>query len=1333
MTTSDELEAIHGDGRPAEALQARRAEENRLAPNQERLFVLQQLDPGATAYCETVVLRLTGSLRTDVLVAALRALPGRHEWLRSRIEVGSHGPLQVIDDELGAVVVEADLTRGGATANFRGREIGPEARAWVRSLAEEPLRLEEGPPWRAAVGRLAENDHLLVLVVHHVACDATSLAVLIEELGDRYDCALLEEPVELTQPPSPKDLARRIRALQSSEEARRATARHAAALATAALDARVETSVSDPSERPGAAAVCSRPIPSTVARRAFSVAQELGVTPFAILSTAIGATLAAAMSVDTPVLGTPVDLRWHFDDSEEVVSFLVETAAIPLHEVLRRPLVESARAVRDSVAEAMAAPPPFQELVDALRQAGALSSTATPLHTYVTWLDGEESPTLGEHGPAVTHLDLPLGQAKFDLTWTAVGRGEDIELRLEYDSARLDGNAVEQLVSDVVRLLDVATRDPHAPIDGLELLSGEELARLRQWEGQPVEPSDVDLFTLVRDGIATARGPVLIAREESVVGADLLTRVELLGAALRTAGIGRGDRVAVSSSRGPAMIVSLLAVLRAGGTFVPIDISHPPARQAALARTARVSVVVGARDWAGSLAAAIAVRAVAVDATGRPEFPAPPDAELTGLGMIGAERTADDLAYVMFTSGSTGRPRGVRVPDRAVVARVTSYREVLASGGVRYLLQSTLAFDAAIFLFWVLATGGSLVLPTDEESADPHALTRLIARHGVTDAFFVPPLYEAVLRSTQPGTLYSLRRLCIGGDVVPPSVAALHHATVPGATFLDVYGPTEVVVTSTAARVEPEDLATCRALPIGQPHPGTVARVLDPRRRRVPPGAVGELYLGGPCVADGYDPPPGAATGSDAFFMGEDEDGRVQRWYATGDLVRWRDDGRLDFLGRRDRQVKVRGQRVELGEIEAALRRVPGIDDAAVELLGGRDRPRLVAFVAPEVEGVESALASVLPAAWVPDVFVRWPELPRLPSGKLDRGVLRAQAYGRRPPTAVPSAAHGQDGAVGLERAVLATVRAMLDNDSIEVTDDFFEVGGNSLLAARLMGELSAMLGVAVPLHELLGNSTVRGIAELADRDVSRGSTVSRREPALVAVRQQGDLPPAVLVARDGATTLVLQHFLSRISSDRPLWVALRPMPPLGYQAPDLVADGATMAQALLEQFPAGPIHLFGHSASGIVALEAARALGERRGLVILLDTAPPPSWLSQPMHHLTDLARLLVLRKQLRQHDLPAPGEDAPPPSLRIAHEYRRYQDSRAAVNARIRPVDFPITVLTSAATREDRRSGDLGWGRWARRLRLIPLEGDHVSMLLQPDVAETARMLDEVLSRWP
>ncbi len=1308
--------------RLAQALKARLAGPALLAPNQERLYALQQLDPDSTAYAETVALRLRGPLDHDALLSALHALPARHEWLRSRIELGPEGPRQVVGDDVAAEVEQADLRDGDPGADAPDRGLPPRAQEWVRSLAGTPLRLQDGRVWRAGLARVGEQEHVLVLVVHHVACDATSLSVLVDDLGKRYDAAVSGTPVQLPAPPSPRDLAQRVRALQSGPAAQDAARQQVAALSGLDLAARVATSGGGQSG-PGPAHVLTRSVPPAVAARAARTAGRHGGTTFALVCVALGAALADAAGVDRPVLGVPVDLRWHLAGSEETVSFLVETAAIALPDLTTTSLAAATTAVSDRIATALEQPPRFEDVVEGLRRSGELPRTGTPLHAYATWLDAEEDATLGVHGPAVTHVDLPLGQAKFDLTWTVVGRGRGLDLRLEYDSARLDRAAADRLLHRAVQVLDVATRDAEAPLGTLERMSAAELAQLREWEGQVAPAPEVDLWSYVRQGLLGAGGPALLSGDERWSGRELVDRVEDLAACLVALGVRPGDRVAVPSRRVPGMVVSLLAVLRAGATFVPVDAGSPLARQAQLAGTARVAAVVGEPAWAAGLAAAVGARAVATDDLGRAQADAREQPRL--------ERSPGELAYLMFTSGSTGHPKGVRLQDSAVVARMESYRELFAADGVRYLLQSTLVFDASVFLFWVLGTGGCLVLADDAQATDPLALAHLVERHEVTDAFFVPGLYDAVLHAALPASLRSLRRVSVGGDVLPPAVADLHHATLPAAELWNVYGPTETVVSGTGTRVAPLDTRDGAPLPIGRPHRGTSARVLDRQGRRVPVGTPGELHLGGAAVADGYEWPAGEAPdGPGPFSVRRAPDGRETRWYATGDLARWRDDGRLDFLGRRDRQVKLRGQRVELGEIEAALRRLPGVDEAAVELQGRGAVQHLVAFVAPETDRVLEALAAVLPAAAVPERVVARPELPRLPSGKLDRAALREEVVRPAGRPEAPREDHG--GNNGLDLAVLSRVRALLDDDGIGLDDDFFAVGGNSLLAARLTGQLSAALGVSVPLHALVGHSTVREIAALAEHDSDRSHSTARSEPRLLSVRAGSDLPPAVLLARDGATALVLQHYLAEADPRRPLFVLLRPMPPLGHQVPDLTADGEALARFLVDRFPDGPLHLIGHSASGTVAVQAARALGPRRGVVVLLDTWAPSTRSAGRLRRADDLARVVVKRARLRLRGVRPPRPDGPPPSSRVAAALRLYQESLALAQARLEPVDFPLTVLTSTESRAAVGRDDLGWRRWCPEVHLVPLDGDHHGMLFRPCVVEAARTIQQALASW-
>ncbi|WP_299033072.1 amino acid adenylation domain-containing protein [uncultured Pseudokineococcus sp.] len=1313
--------------RLAEALRARRRAPGRLAPNAERLAVLQLLDPGSTAYSEAVVLRLAGALDETALLAALRALPERHEWLRSRVRADADGVVQVLVDDADPDVRRAALD-GDAPAAAGGRRLPAAAAAWVTALAEEPLDLLEGPLWRAGLARLAEDDHVLVLVVHHVACDATSLSVLLDELGERYEAATTGGEPVLPTSRSPRDVARALRGAAASPAAREAAVARAEALLRAAGED------AEPSRTSAARTdVRVRELPRAVSSRLARVADTRGLTPFAVVTAVVAAALSRSgpdglAGPRSPALGAPVDLRWQDPGSEDVVALLVETAALVVDDVLDRSLLEAAGAVRDAVAAAIAVPAPLDQVVEELRRRGADPAAVLP-RVYVNLLSGDERDALGTGGPAVAHVDLPLGSPKAEQSWTVRLRGDRVGLRLEHDPSVLDRASADALLETVLRLLDAALAEPATPLGELEVLDEEERERLAAWEGAAGPEPAEDLLTHVLAGMERAL-PVLVTDDGAVTGEELVARADALAAALLGAGVRPGDRVAVPSRRVPGLLVSLLAVLRAGAAFVPVDVGHPAERQALVARRAGASAVVGAPAWADALAAATGATAVAVDDAGAPHRPAPAPPSWPA-------RTPQDLAYLMPTSGSTGEPKAVRVPDGAVVARSLSYREVLATRDVRFLLQSTLAFDASVYLFWVLATGGCLVLPRDEEVADPLALARLVHDHDVTDVFVVPGVLEALLGAAGPGSLVSLRRVLAGGDVVPPALAAAHHRLLPGTRLLDSYGPTETVVTATASEVTAADAASGRPLPIGRPHPGTTVRVVDAAGRRLPPGAVGELRIGGPCVAAGYEGVPAGDPAAAAFSV-EEAGGREVRWYATGDLVSWRPDGQLEYRGRRDRQVKLRGQRVELGEVETALRRLPGVREAAVEVVH-EGRPRLVGLVAPrelDATGLREALAGVLPPAWVPDAVAVLDALPRVASGKLDRAALRRRAAEHVRAAAPGSAgsAHPADGAgtaaSSRELAVLGVLREVLSEDGLGTDDDFFAAGGSSLLAARLVGRLRAELDLVVPLHELVRAPSARGIAALGAEDAT--TAPAGPVPArLLPVRRGTSGPPVVLVARDGAEALVLQHALARALPDTSLWTLMRSLPAEGAEIPDLVADGRRAAELIAGRLPEGPVHVLGHSASGVVALEVARALGDRRGAAVLLDTIAPSSW-DTPLARAEDVARGVVRRARMRREERswPAPGADLPDAGS-TRSRVRNHQDGQAVLRTRVRSVDFPVVVLTSEEAR-DVRGDDLGWASRCRDLEVVPLAGDHHAMLLAPLVDETARVVAGVVARW-
>jgi amino acid adenylation domain-containing protein len=745
---------------------------------------------------------------------------------------------------------------------------------------------------------------------------------------------------------------------------------------------------------------------------------------------------------------------------------------------------------------------PFDRVVEAVepRRHGARN----PLFQVAFSFHDAPLPELAFRGLA-TEVDemVSNGSAKFDLNVVVVPQREqrsgtgssasDDSIRMiwEHSTELFEEATIERLMAQYERLLEAIVSDPDLRLGELPLTSVAEGALALAWSGpRRSYPRDEPLHCLVEaQADRTPLAVAIVSGEERISYAELDSRANRLAGCLLELGVRSEVRVGILLERSVEAVVAMVAVLKAGGAYLPLDPEDPPERLARLLEDAEVRVLLTSEAWRARLPeGGPTLLCLATDGPAAPDA-ARPERE------VGAE----DLAYVMYTSGSTGEPKGVCVPHRAIVRLVAALEEVVALGPAETLLQlAAPAFDAATFEIWgALATGARLAL-FPGRTGTPREIGEAIRRHGVTTLWLTAPLLRRVVEE-RPEALAGVRQLLAGGDVLSaPHVRRALEAH-PGLTVVNGYGPTEAT-TFTCCHPMRDARDVPDPVPIGRPLANTRVHVLDAARRPVGPGIVGELWIGGDALARGY---LGAPEATAERFVPDPFTGAPgDRLYRSGDLARWRPDGTLDFLGRADRQVKVRGHRVEPAEIERALSRHPALLEAAVRAWpdGAGDR-RLVAYVVaapgtrfPSASQLRAFLEASLPRPMLPSAFVALEALPLDARGKIDRGALPPPdpaAEERRPPRAPRTAT---------EAALADIWREVLGRGAFGVEDDFFELGGHSLLAMQVAARLEARLGICLSLRRLFEATTISELARILETEGSR----PRESPAPIARQPRG-------------------------------------------------------------------------------------------------------------------------------------------------------------------------------------------------------------------------------------
>jgi amino acid adenylation domain-containing protein len=1135
---------------------------------QERMWFLSQFDGADAPYNILLPLRLTGRLSRDALARALTEIVARHEVLRTQFALMNGTLVQVIR-EPGALKIQAD-DLAGLSAQARDAEVKRMARAEVHA----PFDLSEGPLLRCRLLALGEREHVLLLTLHHIVIDEWSTGIMFRELAALYRAFSAGEP----SPLSPLGIQyadyaawqRRWLASEDMPTHLRFWQRQLASMQPLRL----------PTDRPRPAVqtfsgtsrgrVLSRPLSEGIR----ALAQHERVTPFMLLLAGFAILLHRYCGQDDIVVGSPVANR-NRPELADLIGFFVNSLVLRTDVGGDPTFAELLHRVRDNALAVYAHQElPFERLVDELGIERDLSRN--PLFQVLfnlisvpvsAWSEAAE----GELGLDVLSIGLPT--TRFDLECNVID-GAELVVHFNYNTDLFEAATVERLLSHYQRVLESVVSDPLVRVGQIELLDAAERAeQLERWAGEaspyPREATVAELFGA--QAAATPDAPALAFGERTLSYAELERASEVVAARLQGAGVGVGAAVGVLLDRGLEMVVAWLGVLKAGGAYVPLDPEYPASRLGFMVRDAGVSVVLGD----AVLAARIGLEGVEVIDVGSLDFAA-------AVASVRVDADALDPAYIVYTSGSTGTPKGVVVSQRGVVRLVKGANYLQLGAGDRVAQGSNASFDAATFEVWgSLLNGGCLVGVPREVVLDVGRYAAHLRAQRVTALFMTTALFNQFSHAA-PGAFAGMRAVLFGGEQV--DVGAVRRVLGAGGPerLLHVYGPTESTTFSTwyeVRDVPPQALT----VPIGRAVSNTRLYVLGERLELLPVGVEGELYIGGDGLALGYlNRPELTAERFVPSPFAEDE-----KLYRTGDRVRWRGDGELEFVGRIDGQVKVRGYRIELGEVEQALAALPGVREAVV--LVREDAPgerRLVAYVVSrgegEVtpEGLRLALKERLPGYMVPSAFVVLDALPLTPNGKVDRAALPAPA-GERQTGEVYAAPRSV-----LEQRIAAIWREVLGVERVGVLDNFFELGGHSLLLIRLRARLEAELGVTLPMVKLFQHPTVaavarslegeRGQASLREGAARRAAVVGagQRSAAVAVIGLAGRFPRAGEVEA-WWQALCRGEELIRFFSDEELTVAGVPESLRG-------ADSYVPARAVLDE-----VELFDAAFFGFTPREA--------------------------------------------------------------------------------------------------------------------------------------------------
>jgi len=1037
---------------------------------QERLWLLDQLEPDRAVYNIPSAVTLPGSVNADVLRRALNEIVKRHEVLRTKFMSVDGEPSQVILPSLNFELPVQDLR------NMSAEQRQAEVARLTEAEARRPFDLGQGPLLRAQLLRVTNEQNMLLLTMHHIISDGWSVGIFFRELSLLYEAAYQGRRSPLPELPIQyADYAQWQRERLSGVKLVELLGYWRKQLAGAPVVLELPLDKVRPAVQSFRGEVRTFQLGVELTRRLRELSQRRGVTLFMTLLAAFKVLLYRYTGEEDLVVGTPIAGR-NRAEIEGLIGFFTNSLVLRTKLSGSPNFVELLQRVREVTLGAYEHQDlPFEKLVEELQPERSLSHN--PL--FQVFFSLQNNPTLATVGSdkeavekALREMpELNTGSAKFDLALMMSEMGEQLIGGFEYNTDLFEAVTIARMEGHYRRLLDAILADPERSITQLPLLSDNEELQLRQWNETNFEYREVgaclhELFAAQAQ--RTPKRIAVIAGEQQWTYAELDERSNQIARRLQQLGVGIEERVGICVQRSLEMTAGMLGVLKAGATYVPLDPAYPQERIKLMIRDADVRVVL-TQSWLAEQMPEGVAQVVYLDKDWEAE---------TQDKYQPPEVSPDNLVYVIYTSGSTGIPKGVALSHRAVANLILwQIKDSKLAEEAKTAQFHSFSFDVScqeMFSTW--GSGGSLVLITEADRRDVNQLIENLSANGV-ERLFLPPvalqqLAEAPVDRTLPKTL---KHVIAAGEQLQITQPLLKlFRRLKNCALHNQYGPSEShIVTEFALPFSPDDWPTFP--PIGRPIANTQMHLLDEHLQQVPVGVPGQLYIGGVCLARGYLNRPDMTA--DRFIPDHLSNQPGARLYRTGDLARYLADGNIEFLGRIDNQVKVRGFRIEPGEIEATLRRHPSVQEAVVVVRGQADK-RLVAYVISDRDPPPSTtelirfLGETLPAYMIPSIFVFLDSLPLTPSGKVDRRSLPAPDQQRPALEHVFVAPR-----TPVEQSLAEIWTSVLGLQQVGINDNFFELGGHSLLATQTVSRVRLVFEVEMPLRCIFESPTIALLA----------------------------------------------------------------------------------------------------------------------------------------------------------------------------------------------------------------------------------------------------------------